>query len=219
MRVVLAEDGALLREGLAEVLRRTGFDVTAAVSDAAGLSAAVDADPPDLVLTDVRMPPDYSDEGIRAALELRARHPGLPVAVLSQYVEPLHADKLLASDGGRAFGYLLKDRVGDVVSFAHSLRTVATGGTVVDPEVVRRLVHQSDPVARLSPREREVLALIAEGHSNAAMAGRLFLSEAAIAKNIGGIFAKLDIPSSADSNRRVLAVLAYLRSGSGAGSA
>lgn len=210
-RVIVAEDGILLREGLAELLRRVGFDVVDTAQDAEELVTKVSAAQPDLVLTDVRMPPGFSDEGLRAAVRLRDRFDALPVVALSQYVERSYADKLLNSCGGRAVGYLLKDRVVDIPAFAQMLRTVLAGGTVVDPEVVRQLIRQPDPVSGLSPRELEVLALIAEGHSNSAMAAQLYLSEASIAKNIGNIFTKLDIAQSSDTNRRVLAVLAYLR--------
>lgn len=211
VRVVLAEDGTLLREGLAELLRRTGFDVVAAVSDAGALAAAVRADLPDLVVTDIRMPPGFSDEGLRAAVQLREEHGPLPVAALSQYVERSYADRLLDSCGGRGVGYLLKDRVVDIADFTRSLRTVLGGGTVIDPEVVRQLLRRPDPVSRLTEREKEVLALLAEGRSNAAIAGRLHLSEAAVSKHIGNILTKLDLPPSDDTNRRVLAVLAHLR--------
>jgi DNA-binding NarL/FixJ family response regulator len=210
-RVIVAEDGILLREGLAELLRRVGFDVVDTARDAEELVTKVFAAQPDLVLTDVRMPPGFSDEGLRAAVGLRDRFDALPVVALSQYVERSYADKLLNSCGGHAVGYLLKDRVVDIPAFAQVLRTVLAGGTVVDPEVVRQLIRQPDPVSGLSPRELEVLALIAEGHSNSAMAAQLYLSEASIAKHIGNIFTKLDIAQSSDTNRRVLAVLAYLR--------
>lgn len=210
-RVVLAEDGTLLREGLAELLRRTGFQVIAAVADADSLLAAVDADVPDLVITDIRMPPGFSDEGLRAAVRLREEHGPLPVVALSQYVERSFADQLLDSAGGHAIGYLLKDRVVDIADFVQSLRTVLAGGTVIDPEVVRQLLRRPDPVSRLTSREQEVLTLLAEGHSNTRLAARLYLSEAAVSKHIGNIFTKLDLPPSDDTHRRVLAVLAYLR--------
>lgn len=211
LRVVLAEDGALLREGLAALLARTGFDVVATAADLPGLEHAVDEFVPDLVVTDIRMPPDFSDEGLRAAVRLRQRHQGLPVVALSQYVERSYADKLLDSAGGHGIGYLLKDRVVDIATFAGALRAVAAGGTVIDPEVIRQLLSKPDPVHRLTDRERTVLGLIAEGHSNSAMAARLHLSEAAVSKHIGSILSKLDLPPSDDTNRRVLAVLAYLR--------
>ncbi|GIG91901.1 response regulator transcription factor [Plantactinospora endophytica] len=210
-RVVLAEDGVLLREGLAGLLGRFGFEVVAAVGDAEALGAAVEAYRPELVLTDIRMPPDFTDEGLRAAVRLRRAHPGLAVVALSQYVEQSYAADLLDSDGGRGVGYLLKDRVVDVAEFVDALRQVVAGGTVVDPEVVRQLLRRRrDPLARLSAREREVLALVAQGRSNAAIARVLVVSEAAVGKHVGNILAKLDLPPTEDSNRRVLAVLAYL---------
>ncbi|GAA5194095.1 response regulator transcription factor [Rugosimonospora acidiphila] len=211
-RVVLAEDGVLLREGLAGVLARFGFEVVAAVGDAGALIDAVRTGETDLVVTDIRMPPGFSDEGLRAAVELRDRHPGLAVVVLSQYIQYEYASALLDSGGGRSVGYLLKDRVVDVADFVTALRTVVGGGTVVDHEVVRQLLRRPrDPLATLSAREREVLALVAEGHSNAAIARRLFVTEAAVVKHVGNILAKLGIPPTEDANRRVLAVLAYLR--------
>ncbi|AKU18252.1 response regulator transcription factor [Luteipulveratus mongoliensis] len=210
-RVALAEDGTLLREGLVGLLERLGFEVVAAVGDAQALIAAVEEHRPDLVVTDIRMPPGFSDEGLQAAVSLRQRIDGLPVVALSQYVERSYADELLDSCGGRAVGYLLKDRVVDVAEFAESLRTVARGGTVVDPEVVRQLLRRRDPLGRLTERELEVLGQLAEGHSNAAIAGRLFVSEAAVSKHVGNILTKLDLPPNDDHNRRVLAVLAYLR--------
>ena len=211
VRVVLAEDGALLREGLSALLARTGFEVVAAVTDAAELEAEVDRSPPDLVVTDIRMPPDFSDEGLRAAVRIRERHGPIPVVALSQYVERSYAGHLLDSCGGVGVGYLLKDRVTAIADFAQALRTVAAGGTVIDPDVVRQLLRRPDPVTRLTDREREVLGLVAEGHSNSALAQRLHLSEAAVAKHIGNILTKLDLPPSDDTNRRVLAVLTYLR--------
>lgn len=211
-RVVLAEDGVLLRAGLASLLERFGFEVVAAVGDAVALREAVAAHRPDLVLTDIRMPPGFSDEGLRAAVELRRADPRLPVVALSQYVERGYAAELLDSGGGERVGYLLKDRVVDVEEFAGVLRQVVAGGTVVDPQVVRQLLNRRrDPLARLSAREREVLALVAEGRSNAAIAARLVVTEAAVGKHVGSILAKLDLPPDEDTNRRVLAVLAYLR--------
>ncbi|MFC8849175.1 MULTISPECIES: response regulator transcription factor [unclassified Micromonospora] len=212
MRVVIAEDSVLLREGLVGLLFRFGFDVVAAVGDAAALVTAVEQTAPDLVVTDVRMPPGFADEGLRAAVALRAARPGLAVMALSQYVQHSYAGELLGSGQGRAIGYLLKDRVADVVEFADMLRRVAEGGTVVDPEVVRQLMLRGrDPLDHLSPREREVLALVAEGHSNAAIARLLTLTEAGVGKHIGSVLAKLHLPVSDDTNRRVLAVLTYLR--------
>ncbi len=211
--VVIAEDGVLLREGLAGLLGRFGFQVTAAVGDAAALKAAVAEHAPDLVITDIRMPPGFTDEGLRAAAELRRDHPGLAVVVLSQYVQHAYAADLLDSGNGRGVGYLLKDRVGDVEEFIAALRRVAAGGTAVDPQVISQLLRRHrDPLSALSAREREVLALIAEGHSNAAIARKLVVTEAAVGKHVGNIFAKLRLPQTDDTNRRVLAVLAYLRS-------
>jgi DNA-binding NarL/FixJ family response regulator len=211
-RVVLAEDGVLLREGLAGVLSRFGFEVVAAVGTAPDLMAAVAAHRPELVLTDIRMPPDQSDEGLRAAVALRAEDPDLAVVVLSQYVQTQYAAALLDTGDGRRVGYLLKDRVVDVEDFVTALRTVVAGGTVVDPEVIRQLIRRpADPLAGLSTREREVLALVAEGRSNTAIARRLFVTEAAVGKHVGNILAKLGLPPADDANRRVLAVLAYLR--------
>jgi DNA-binding NarL/FixJ family response regulator len=207
----------LLREGLAGLLGRFGFEVVAAVGDADALSAAVAEHAPDLVVTDIRMPPGFTDEGLRAAVALRHANPDLAVVALSQYVEQSYADDLLDSGDGRRVGYLLKDRVVDVEEFAATLRQVVGGGTVVDPTVVRQLLRRRrDPLSRLTSREREVLALIAEGHSNAAIARRLVVTEAAVGKHVGNIFAKLDLPPADDTNRRVLAVLAYLRSESDA---
>ncbi|MGI5230740.1 response regulator transcription factor [Actinoallomurus iriomotensis] len=216
VRVVLAEDGVLLREGLAGLLHRFGFEVVATAGDAVALRKAVAEHAPDLVLTDIRMPPDYTDEGLRAAVELRRADPGLAVVALSQYVELSYASDLLDSGDGRGVGYLLKDRVVDVEEFVATLRQVADGGTVVDPQVVRQLLRrQRDPLSRLSAREHEVLGLIAEGHSNTAIARLLVVSEATVGKHVGSILAKLDLPPDDDTSRRVLAVLAYLRSGSG----
>lgn len=214
-RVVLAEDGVLLREGLASLLGRFGFEVVAAVGDAQELAAAVAEHAPDLVVTDIRMPPGFTDEGLRAAVALRRDRPGLAVVALSQYVEESYASELLDSGGGQRVGYLLKDRVVDVEEFAATLHQVVTGGTVVDPQVVRQLLRRRrDPLSRLSAREREVLALIAEGRSNTAIARHLVISEPAVGKHVGNIFAKLDLPPTEDANRRVLAVLVYLRGGS-----
>ncbi len=213
VRVVLAEDGVLLREGLAGLMGRFGFEVVASVGDAAALRAAVAGHGPDLVVTDIKMPPTFTDEGLRAAVELRRADPGLAVVVLSQYVQHSYAAELLDSGDGRKVGYLLKDRVVDVEEFVAALRQVVGGGTVVDPDVVRQLLRRgSDPVTGLSTREREVLALVAEGHSNAAIARLLVVSEAAVGKHVGNILAKLDLPPTDDTNRRVLAVLTFLRS-------
>jgi len=212
LRVVLGEDGVLLREGLIGLLSRFGHVVVAAVGDAEALRAAVAAHDPDVVLTDVRMPPGFRDEGLRAAVALRAERPGLPVLVLSQYVQRDYAADLLDSGDGTGVGYLLKDRIGQVEEFVDALARVAAGGTVVDPEVVRQLLRRRrDPLAALTPREREVLALVAEGHSNGEVARRLVVTEAAVGKHIGNILAKLDLPPAEDTHRRVLAVLAYLQ--------
>jgi DNA-binding NarL/FixJ family response regulator len=214
LRLVVAEDSVLLREGLSGLLSRFGHAVVAAVGDAPALVAAVEEHEPDVVVTDVRMPPGFSDEGLRAAVALRAARPSLAVLVLSQYVEQTYAAELLdAGPGGRGagVGYLLKDRVGDVEEFVEAVRRVAAGGTVIDPEVVRQLLRRRrDPIDRLTPREREVLALMAEGWSNAAIARMLAVTDAAVAKHIGAILAKLDLPPDGDDHRRVRAVLAYL---------
>jgi DNA-binding NarL/FixJ family response regulator len=212
LRVVLAEDGVLLRDGLTALLERFGHRVVAAVGDAPALLEAVRAHDPDVVVTDVRMPPGFTDEGLHAAVRLRGERPGLPVLVLSQYVQRAYAADLLDSGDGTGVGYLLKDRVGQVAEFVDALDEVAAGGTVVDPEVVRQLLRRRrDPLERLTPREREVLALVAEGRSNSAVARALVVSEAAVGKHIGSILTKLDLPPAQDVHRRVLAVLAYLR--------
>jgi DNA-binding NarL/FixJ family response regulator len=212
LRVVIAEDGLIVREGIAGMLRRFGHDVVAAVGDARALRDAVAEHRPDIVVTDVRMPPGYSDEGLQAAIALRAADPELPVLVLSQYVEQTYAAELLDSGRHAGVGYLLKDRIGEVTEFVDALTGVAAGRTVVDPEVVRQLLgRRRDPLLRLTPREREVLGLMAEGRSNTAIARSLVVSEAAVAKHIGSLLAKLDLPPDADDHRRVRAVLAYLR--------
>ncbi|MBB2748349.1 MULTISPECIES: response regulator transcription factor [unclassified Microbispora] len=212
MRVVLAEDSVLLREGLVWVLGSAGVEVVAAVSDAEGLLRAVDDHEPDLVVTDVRMPPTHTDEGLRAALLLRHRRPKLPILVLSQYVEERYATRLL-STATTGIGYLLKDRVADVAEFLDSLRRVAAGGTALDPEVVAQLLvrRHSDPLDLLTRREKEVLALIAEGRSNAGIAEALVVSESAVGKHINNIFAKLGLSGAEKDHRRVLAVLRFLR--------
>jgi DNA-binding NarL/FixJ family response regulator len=212
LRVVIAEDGLIVREGIAGMLRRFGHEVVAAVGDADALRAAVAEHRPDIVVTDVRMPPGYSDEGLQAAIALRAADPELPVLVLSQYVEQTYAAELLDSGRSAGVGYLLKDRIGEVTEFVDALAEVAAGRTVVDPEVVRQLLsRRRDPLRRLTPREREVLGLMAEGRSNTAIARTLVVSEAAVAKHIGSLLMKLDLPPDADDHRRVRAVLAYLR--------
>jgi DNA-binding NarL/FixJ family response regulator len=212
VRVVIAEDLFLLRDGLIRLLEAYGFEVAAAVDTGEDLLAAVRSHRPDVAVVDVRLPPSFTDEGLRAALAARKEVPGLPVLVLSQYVEQLYARELLA-DGAGAVGYLLKDRVFDGAQFADAVTRVANGGTAMDPEVIARLLARNakeEPLARLSPREREVLELMAEGRSNAAIAQRLFVTERAVAKHTSTIFTKLDLQPSDDDNRRVLAVLAYL---------
>ena len=214
MRVVIGEDLFLLRDGLARLLTAHGFEIAAAVETAPELLRALVDERPDVGIVDVRLPPTHTDDGLRAALQARGQVPGLPVLVLSQYVERLYARELLADRAG-GVGYLLKDRVFNDEAFTAAIRTVAAGGTVLDPEVVQKLMtrnSRAEPVARLTPREREVLALMAEGRSNAAIAQRLFITEKAVSKHAAGIFGKLDLEPSDDDNRRVLAVLAYLDS-------
>lgn len=213
MRVVIADDSALLREGLARLLTEAGFEVIGQARDGEELLAQVDAGRPDVAIVDIRMPPTHTDEGLRAARELRTRHPGMGVLVLSQYVRPSYALELLAG-GADGIGYLLKDRVADVEELTDSVRRVGEGGSVLDPAVVAQLVDRrragDDPVERLTTREREVLALMAEGRSNKAIAARLFVTEHTVEKHIQNILAKLDIFESTDDHRRVLAVLAFL---------
>ena len=212
MRVVLAEDLALLRDGLTRILEAHDFEVVAAVDNAPGLTRELQKPDIDVAVVDVRLPPTFTDEGLRAAIEARAERPSLPILVLSQYVEQLYARELLGSGDG-SIGYLLKDRVSDVAQFVDAVRRVADGGTVLDPEVVASLLarrDQDEPMGRLTAREREVLGLMAEGRSNAAIAGRLFITEKAVSKHSNAIFTKLDLAVSDDDNRRVLAVLAYL---------
>jgi len=213
LRVVIAEDAAVLRDGLVQLLTDRGFDVVAAVPDASALREAVAADQPDVAVVDIRMPPTHTDEGLRAAIDLRRTHPDLAVLVFSQYIETRYAAELLA-DRSDGVGYLLKDRVAHVSEFVDALTRVAAGGTALDPEVVTQLLgasRRSDSLAVLSPREREVLALMAEGRSNAAIAGTLVVSSRAVEKHIANIFTKLDLPPSDADHRRVLAVLHYLR--------
>ena len=215
MRVVIAEDSVLLRDGLVRLLAEDGHEVVAVAGDAAELVAAVERERPDAVVADVRMPPTHTDEGIRAAVELRQRHPGLPVLVLSQYVEERYASELFAGGTAGGVGYLLKDRVTDVRAFLDALRRVAEGESVVDGEVVAQLVARSreaSPLDELSPREREVLALMAEGLSNAAIAQRLVITERAVEKHVRSIFQKLRLPPDETGNRRVIAVLRFLES-------
>jgi DNA-binding NarL/FixJ family response regulator len=214
VRIVIGEDLFLLRDGLVRLLTAHGFEIAAAVGTAPELLEALTKERPDVGIVDVRLPPTHTDDGLRAALAARKQVPGLPVLVLSQYVEQLYARELLADQAG-GVGYLLKDRVFNDESFAAAIRNVAAGGTVLDPEVVQKLMVRrsgSEPVSRLTPREREVLALMAEGRSNVAIAQRLFITEKAVSKHAAGIFGKLDLVPSDDDNRRVLAVLAYLGS-------
>jgi DNA-binding NarL/FixJ family response regulator len=214
VRLVLADDAVLLREGLVRLLTEQGHDVVAVVGDGPSLIAAAAEHQPDLSIVDVRMPPTHTDEGLRAAVQIRAERPGAPLLVLSQYVEMSYADDLLADRRG-AIGYLLKDRVADIAEFLEALQRVAGGGTVLDPEVVAQLLvrrRAHDPLEQLTPREREVLALMAEGRSNTAIARHLVVSEGAVEKHVGNIFTKLELPPAEDVNRRVLAVLAFLRS-------
>ncbi|MEU9093710.1 response regulator [Streptomyces sp. NPDC087901] len=212
MRIVLAEDSVLLREGLVGLLERFGHQVVAGAGTADELIAAVTEHGPDIVVTDVRMPPGFSDEGLRAAIELRTRQPELPILVLSQYVQRTYAEDLLDSADGTGVGYLLKERIGNVEEFIDALHRVAAGNTVVDPEVVRQLIRRRrDPLSRLTAREQEVLALMAEGKSNASIAAAMTVSEGTVSKHFGSILAKLDLSLDDTTNRRVLAVLAYLR--------
>ena len=214
MRVVVAEDLFLLRDGLTRLLSAHDFQIAAAVDTAPGLLCALLEHRPDIAVVDVRMPPAFADDGLQAALAARREVPGLPVLLLSQYVEQLYARELLADQAG-AVGYLLKDRVFSDDQFVDAIRTVAAGGTVMDPEVVTKLLgrrSRDEPIARLSAREHEVLALMAEGRSNTAIAHRLFITEKAVSKHTTSIFIKLGLGADPDDNRRVLAVLAYLNS-------
>jgi len=213
VRVVIAEDQALLRDGLSRLLRDNDLDVVAAVGDADELMASIAELQPDLAVVDIRMPPTFRDEGLRAAIKIRTAFPGTGILILSQYVEPTYAAELLADGGGRV-GYLLKDRVFDVAEFIEAVRRVADGGTALDPQVVAQLVgrhRQGSPLDRLTGREREVLDRMAEGRSNAGIGEVLVLSTGAVEKHIANIFTKLDLPPSENDNRRVLAVLAYLQ--------
>jgi DNA-binding NarL/FixJ family response regulator len=213
MRVVIADDAAILRAGLVQLLEDEGHEIVAAVGDAEALKAAVAEHRPEVVIADIRMPPTHTDEGVRAALELRERNPGLPVLLFSQYVETDYAGRLLAGDSA-GIGYLLKERVLDVRDFMDALTRVAAGGTALDPEVVSQLVGAGraahNGVDALSPREREVLAMMAEGRSNNAIAAALFISERAVEKHVANIFTKFSLPVSTADHRRVLAVLRYL---------
>ncbi|MFE3185681.1 response regulator [Streptomyces violascens] len=215
MRAVIAEDSVLLRIGLVKVLEMAGFEVAAETGDAEDLLRAVEEHRPDLALVDVRMPPGFTDEGVRAALMIRQQWPDTAVLLLSQYVEERYAADLLATQTG-GIGYLLKQRVADVEEFVDALKRVAAGGTALDPQVVAQLLLRRggpDPLERLTPREREVLALMAEGRSNAGIAAELVVSESAVAKHINNIFAKLDLPIADGDHRRVLAVLRFLDGG------
>ena len=213
-RVVIAEDSAILRDGLVQLLVDRGFVVTDAVSEPDALRASVDRDAPDVAIVDIRMPPTFTDEGLRAAIELRRRHGGLGILLFSQYIETRYAAELLADDAA-GIGYLLKDRVADVSDFVEALERVAAGGTALDPEVVTQLLgasRRTDSISVLSSREREVLSLMAEGRSNVAIAHELVISEGAVERHVTNIFTKLDLPVSQSDHRRVLAVLRYLGS-------
>jgi DNA-binding NarL/FixJ family response regulator len=213
VRAVIAEDLTLLRDGLARILRAHDIEVAAAVGDPVALAAALEEEHPDIAIVDVRMPPTFTNEGLVAAIGARDKRPGMPVLVLSQYVEPLYARELMLS-GPAGVGYLLKDRVADVGAFVDAVRRVAGGGTVLDPDVVTSMLSRRDrgqAMARLTAREREVLAFMAEGRSNAAIAAKLVVTPKAVDKHINSIFMKLDLPLDADDNRRVLAVLRYLQ--------
>jgi DNA-binding NarL/FixJ family response regulator len=215
VRVVIAEDLALLREGVVALLRDAGIDVVAQAEDGDGLLRIVAGHKPDLAIVDVRLPPTFTDEGLRAALEARRRRPGLAILILSQYVEPVYTRELLASPGEGGVGYLLKERVGDVRAFVDAVERVAGGGTALDRSVVAELVQPHADVggrfADLTPREREVMELMAEGRTNAAIARTLVVQPGAVEKHITSIFSKLDLPATDDDHRRVLAVLAFLR--------
>ncbi|MDQ3480945.1 MAG: response regulator transcription factor [Actinomycetota bacterium] len=213
MRVVVADDSVLLREGVVRLLEEAGLEVVGQAGDAEDLKRKVFAHRPDLAIVDVRMPPDHTDDGLRAALEIRRQQPETAVLVLSQYVEEAYALELVGDSQG-GVGYLLKDRVADVDRFVDSVRRVAEGGSALDPEVVAKLLgrrRRDDPLHDITPREREVLELMAEGRSNAAIAGQMVVTERAVEKHVTNIFAKLDLTTKPDSHRRVLAVLAYLR--------
>jgi DNA-binding NarL/FixJ family response regulator len=217
MRIVIAEDSAVIRAGLVEILAERGHETVAAVGDAEALRAAVDEHEPDAAVVDVRMPPGYTDEGVRAAIAIRRDHPGTGVLVFSQYIETRHAAELLgaaSSRGAAGIGYLLKDRVGDVGEFVDALSRVAAGGTALDPEVVTQLLatRRTGDLDALTPREHDVLSLMAEGRSNGAIAGTLVISERAVEKHVANIFAKFGLAPSEADHRRVLAVLRYLES-------
>ena len=212
MRIVIAEDSAVIRAGLAEILTDRGHEIVAAVGDAEALKDAVAADQPDVAIVDVRMPPSHTDEGLRAAIKIRKDHPGVGILVFSQYIETRYAADLLATGSG-GLGYLLKDRVADVAEFTDAITRIAAGGTALDPEVVSGLLNASrhaSTLGTLTAREQDVLALMAEGRSNSAIAHRIFVSERAVEKHISNIFTRLNLPPSDSDHRRVLAVLAYL---------
>jgi DNA-binding NarL/FixJ family response regulator len=214
IRVAIAEDSAILRDGLVQLLADRGFEITEAVSEPQALQASVDRDCPDVAVIDIRMPPTFTDEGLRAAIDLRQRYPGLGILLFSQYIETRYAAQLLA-DGAAGIGYLLKDRVADVSDFVEALVRVASGGTALDPEVITQLLgasRRTDSILSLSSRERQVLSLMAEGRSNAGIATGLVISEGAVEKHVANIFSKLDLPVSQSDHRRVLAVLRYLDS-------
>ena len=213
MRVVLADDSILLREGVARLLEEAGLEVVAQAGDAEDLLRKVGAHKPDVAIVDVRMPPTHTDEGLRAAAEIRDKHPDTGVLVLSQYIEEAYAMELLSSNA-EGVGYLLKDRVADLERFIDAVRRVGEGGSALDPEVVSRLLgrrRQEDPLAEISPRERQVLSLMAEGRSNHAIATELVVTERAVEKHVTSIFVKLGLPAASEDHRRVLAVLAFLR--------
>ncbi len=215
MRVVIAEDHALLREGIVALLREHEIEVVAQAEDPEGLLRIVGGHKPDLAIVDVRLPPSFTDEGVRAAIEARKRHPGVGILILSQYVEPVYTAELLAGGEG-GIGYLLKERVGDVPGFLDAVHRVAEGGTALDREVVAELVQTRSaagdgPLDALTPREQEVLALMAEGRTNAAIAEAIVVTPGAVEKHVSNIFSKLDLPASDDDHRRVLAVLTFLR--------
>jgi DNA-binding NarL/FixJ family response regulator len=216
MRVVIGEDSVLLRDGLVRLLSANGFDVVATAGDAESFLKEVAEHQPDVVVLDVRMPPTFTDEGLRAALVLRRQQPEIAVLVLSQYVEERYATELLSGPPTKV-GYLLKDRIADVTDFVSALHRVASGGTALDPEVVSQLLlrRHRDPLERLTAREREVLALMAEGRSNSAIAAALFVTESAVGKHVNNIFAKLDLPPADNDHRRVLAVLRFVGLGKG----
>jgi DNA-binding NarL/FixJ family response regulator len=218
VRIVVVDDNALLREGLVALVRERGIQVVAQAEDGPGLLRIVNAHKPDLAIVDVRLPPTFTDEGVRAAIEVRRRHPGTGILILSQYVEPVYTAELLAA-GAAGCGYLLKERVGEVRAFVDAIERVAAGGTALDSEVVSELLRargdtpSDDALAALTPREREVLSLMAEGRTNAAIARELVVSGGTVEKHVSSIFSRLDLPASDDDHRRVLAVLAHLRAG------